>query len=96
MAEAGAGAVQTREKARLAEIIVKVNDLFTGELSDGDRPTYVTNVIKGKLLESKTSQQQAASSTKEQFVASPDLPKAQVETIMSALDVRHQTLDERG
>lgn len=84
MTEAGEGAVQAREKARLAEIIEKVNDLFTGELTDGDRLTYVTKVIKGKLLESKTLQQQAASNTKEQFAASPDLPKAQMDAIMSA------------
>jgi hypothetical protein len=49
--EAGEGAVQTREQARLAEII---EHLFTGELSDSDWLTYATNVITGRLLESKT------------------------------------------
>ena len=49
--EAGAGAVQEKEKARLAEIIEKVNDLFEGELTDEDKLVYVNNVIKGKLLE---------------------------------------------
>jgi type I restriction enzyme, R subunit len=34
---------------------------------------YVNNVIKGKLLESETLQQQAANNTKEQFANSPDL-----------------------
>ncbi len=95
MTEAGEGAVQAREKARLAEIIEKVNDLFTGELTDGDRLTYVTKVIKGKLLESKTLQQQAASNTKEQFAASPDLPKAQMDAIMSALDA-HTTMSTQA
>ena len=49
--EAGAGSVQAKEKARLAEIIERVNDLFTGELTEVDKLTYVTHVIKGKLLD---------------------------------------------
>lgn len=89
VAEAGSGAVQEREKARLAEIIEQVNDLFTGELTDTDRLTYVTQVIKGKLLESPVQQQQAWSNTKEQFAASPDLPKAHEEAIMAALDAHN-------
>ena len=84
--EAGAGAVQEREKARLAEIIEKVNDLFTGELSDTDRLTYVTGVIKGKLLESAVLRQQARSNSKQQFAASPDLPKVHQDAIIAALD----------
>lgn len=32
-----AGQVQEKEKAYLAEIIAKVNDLFDGELSDDDQ-----------------------------------------------------------
>lgn len=86
ISEAGAGAVQDREKARLAEIIEKVNDLFTGELSETDRLTYVTSVIKGKLLESAVLRKQAQSNTKEQFAASPDLPRANQDAIMAALD----------
>jgi type I restriction enzyme, R subunit len=34
---------------------------------------YVNNVIKGKLLRSRTVQQQAANNTKEQFGHSPNL-----------------------
>ena len=78
--------MQAKEKAQLAEIIERVNDLFTGELTDTDRITYVTSVIKGKLLESPVLRQQAQSNSKEQFAASPDLPKAHQEAIMVALD----------
>ena len=35
--EAGSGSAQDREKALLYEIIVKVNGLFEGELSDQDK-----------------------------------------------------------
>ena len=51
MEGAGSGQVQEKEKAYLAEIIAKVNDLFDGDLSDDDQLIYINNVIKGKLLE---------------------------------------------
>jgi type I restriction enzyme, R subunit len=70
----------------LREIIEKVNDLFEGDLSDEDMLVYVNNVIKGKLLESETLRQQAASNTKEQFANSPDLKSELLNAIMGALD----------
>ena len=84
--EAGSGSVQEKEKALLAEIIEKVNDLFEGELTDQDKLVYVNNVIKGKLLESETLQQQATNNTKEQFANSPDLKTELMNAIMGALD----------
>lgn len=84
--EAGSGSVQEKEKALLAEIIEKVNTLFEGELTDQDKLVYVNNVIKGKLLESPTLQQQAANNTKEQFANSPDLKTEILNAIMGALD----------
>jgi type I restriction enzyme, R subunit len=68
------------------EIIEKVNDLFEGDLTDEDKLVYVNNVIKGKLLESETLQQQAANNTKEQFANSPDLSTELLNAIMDALD----------
>ena len=73
LTETGSGAVQEKEKALLAEIIAKVNDLFEGELTEDDKLVYVNNVIKGKLLESDILVQQATNNTKEQFANSPDL-----------------------
>ncbi len=86
LTEAGSGSVQARERAMLAAIIEKVNDLFSGELSDQDKLVYVNSVIKGKLLESKTLQQQAANNTKAQFANSPDLTTAITNAIMGAFD----------
>ncbi|MEZ6093114.1 MAG: hypothetical protein R3C03_02585 [Pirellulaceae bacterium] len=86
MQEIGAGEVREKEKAFLKEIIAKVNDLFTGELTDDDKLVYVNNVIKGKLLESEVLIKQAASNTKEQFSNSPDLSKELTNAIISALD----------
>lgn len=84
--ESGSGSVQEKEKAQLAEIIQKVNDLFQGELTDQDKLVYVNNVIKGKLLESETLRQQAANNSKEQFANSPDLKTELLNAIMGALD----------
>jgi type I restriction enzyme R subunit len=87
--DAGSGSVQDKEKARLNEIIEKVNDLFDGELTDQDKLIYVNNVIKGKLLESETLQQQATNNTKEQFANSPDLKTELLNAIMGALDAHN-------
>ena len=49
----------------------------------------------GKLLESETLMQQAASNSKEQFANSPDLKMALVHAIMDALDA-HQTMSSQA
>ena len=87
--EAGSGSVQEKETARLNEIIEKVNNLFDGDLTDQDKLVYVNNVIKGKLLESETLQQQATNNTKEQFANSPDLKTELMNAIMGALDAHN-------
>lgn len=85
LAEIGSGAIQEKEKARLAEIIAKVNDLFEGDLTDDDRLVYVNNVIKGKLLESEELMVQARNNTKAQFANSPTLSKEIMNAILDAL-----------
>jgi type I restriction enzyme R subunit len=45
--------VQDKTKIALAELIAKVNDLFEGDLTPGDKLVYVNDVIKGKLMESE-------------------------------------------
>jgi type I restriction enzyme R subunit len=90
MTEAGTGQVQDKQKALLDEIIAKVNDLFEGELTDGDKLSYV-HVIKEKLLESELLQQQAVSNTKEQFGNSPDLASEQSNAVIDSLDA-HTTM----
>jgi type I restriction enzyme R subunit len=84
MREAGSGSVQEKEKALLSEIIARVNDLFGGDTTDGDKLVYVNSVLKGKLLESEVLTQQASSNTKEQFANSPDLATEIVNAIMDA------------
>lgn len=64
--EAGTGKAPTDEEKKLAEIVEKMNDLFSGNLSEADMVGYVTT-IKGKLLESETLKEQAASNSEQQF-----------------------------
>jgi type I restriction enzyme R subunit len=95
VSEAGSGAVQERERARLDAIIEKVNALFEGELTDHDRLLYVDTVLKSKLLESKTLREQAASNTKEQFATSPDIDTELLGAVMAALDA-HTTMSTQA
>jgi type I restriction enzyme R subunit len=82
--DAGSGSVQEREKALLAEIIAKVNDLFEGDLTEGDKIVYVNHVLKGKLLESPTLMQQAQANTKKQFAESPNLDQEFMNAVMDS------------
>ena len=91
----GGGGVQDKDKVELAEIIAKLNELFVGELGDNDKLPYVCSVIRSKLMESTTLQQQAAANSKEQFTNSPDLNKALLDAIIGALDA-HQLMSTQA
>jgi type I restriction enzyme R subunit len=84
--EAGSGGVQEKEKAHMAELIEKLNDLFGAETSDQDQLRYVNGTILGKVAESATLQQQAANNTKEQFAISPDLHTELKNAIIASYD----------
>ena len=95
LTETGTGAVQDKEKARLAEIIEKVNGLFEGELTDEDQLVYVNDVIKTKMLESDELVTQATNNTKAQFAASPTLSAELMNAIMDAL-AAHTTMSKQA
>lgn len=93
--ETGSGSIQEKQKALLAEIVAKLNDLFQGDVTDDDQLIYVNNVIKGKLMESETLAEQAANNTKEQFANSPDLSKAILDAIIDAFEA-HTTMSKQA
>jgi hypothetical protein len=93
--EEGRGQVQEKQRAWLAEIIARVNELFEGDLTDQDKLVYVNDVLKGKLLESETLKEQASSNTKEQFANSPDLKAELMNAIIGALDA-HTTMSSQA
>ncbi|MCS3497479.1 type I restriction enzyme R subunit [Bradyrhizobium japonicum] len=95
LSEAGSGSLQEKEKARLDEIIAKVNDLFEGDLTEDDQLVYVNNVIKGKLLESHELIVQAANNTKAQFSNSPTLSKEIMNAVMDAF-AAHSTMSKQA
>ena len=93
--EPGSGQVQDKTKVALAELIAKVNDLFEGDLTPGDKLVYVNDVIKGKLMESEKLAEQALNNTKEQFDNSPDLDKELEGAIINALEA-HSAMSKQA
>ncbi|ABN76963.1 type I restriction endonuclease subunit R [Cereibacter sphaeroides] len=94
MTETGSANVQDKEKALLSQIVAKLNDLFTGDLTDNDQLSYAMTV-KGKLLENTTLAQQAANNHKEQFGNSPNLMNALMDAIIDALDA-HSAMSKQA
>ncbi|MDP2820495.1 MAG: type I restriction endonuclease [Polaromonas sp.] len=85
--EAGSGMVQEQQKVYMAELIEKLNELFGNETTDNDQLSYVNGTIFGKVVESGTLRQQAASNTKEQFANSPDLKTELQNAIMESYSI---------
>jgi len=84
--EAGSGMVQEQQKVYMAELIEKLNELFGNDTTAQDQLSYVNGTIFGKVVESSTLKQQAASNTKEQFSNSPDLKTELQNAIMESYD----------
>jgi type I restriction enzyme, R subunit len=83
--EAGTGTVHDPEMVALAEIIEKINDLFSGDHPDSSVRSVVTHV-KDRLEESETLQQQAQNNSLAQFSASPDLHNEFLTAVIGAMD----------
>jgi type I restriction enzyme, R subunit len=90
----GTGSVQEKEKALLAEIIARVNDLFGGDTTDGDQLSYVTT-LRDKMLESEALVTQAANNTKAQFDNSPTLRDELMNAIIDAFEA-HASLSKQA
>lgn len=83
MTETGSASVQDKEKALLSEILNRMNDLFTGDLSDNDQLAYVT-AVRASLLDNSELARQAQNNQKAQFASSPLLSPALTEAIIAA------------
>ncbi|KMO43594.1 Type I site-specific restriction-modification system, R (restriction) subunit and related helicase [Methylobacterium tarhaniae] len=90
----GSGSVQEKERALLADIIARVNDLFGGDTTDGDQLSYVT-ALRDKMLESETLMTQAANNTKAQFDNSPTLAAELMSAIIDAFEA-HTSLSKQA
>jgi type I restriction enzyme R subunit len=94
MTEIGSGSVQEKEKALLAEIIERVNDLFGADTTDGDQLSYVTT-LRDKMLESDALVTQAANNTEAQFANSPTLKDELMNAIIEAFEA-HSSLSKQA
>ena len=83
--DVGSGQLQDRQKQSLGEIIRALNDLFEGELTDGDRVAFAESV-RTKLMESATLRAQAAANTAEQFANSPNLRDELLNAIIATME----------
>lgn len=82
--EAGTGSVKDPELVALAEVIDKINDLFSGDHPNSSVKNVVTHV-KERLEESETLQQQAQHNSLAQFSASPDLHSEFMSAVIGAM-----------
>ncbi len=94
MSEAGSASVQDKEKALLSQIVQKLNDLFTGDLTDNDQLSFLMT-LKGKMVESNTLAKQAGSNQKGQFSNSPALEPALQDALIKALDA-HSAMSKQA
>ncbi len=85
VAEVGSGQVQEKHKERLLAIIQALNDMFEGELTDGDLVTYAESV-QSKLMESEVLRAQAEANTKAQFDNSPSLREELINAIIATME----------
>lgn len=94
MTGVGSGSVQEKEKARLAEIIERVNDLFGADTTEGDQLSFVST-LRDKMLESETLITQAANNTGAQFANSPTITGELMNAIIEAFEA-HASLSKQA
>ena len=92
--EAGSGQIQDPHKKLLGEIIEALNDLFEGELTDGDKVSFFEG-LKTKMMESDTLRAQAAANGEAQFANSPSLQDELLKALMDAM-AAHQAMSTQA
>lgn len=92
VSEAGTGVAVDDEKKRLSEIVAKMNDLFSGEISEADFLGSLTT-WKGHLLADKTLAVQAKANTEEQF-AMGSFKDAFMDVVIDAQDAQNSIADQ--
>lgn len=87
VSEAGSGVGHDPARAKLQEIIARMNEVFEGEVTEADALTFAYGV-RDKMLESPVLQQQAQHNSKEQF-ALGDFQQALTDAVLDSLDSYH-------
>ena len=92
VSEAGTGVAVDDEKKKLSEIVAKMNDLFSGEISEADFIGAVTT-WKGRLMADETLAEQAKANTEEQF-AMGSFKDAFMDVVIDAQDAQNNIADQ--
>ncbi len=83
----GSGVPRDPEKAKLAELIEQLNDLFSEEnLTEADKVGLFQHVA-GKMMENDEITGQARANTKAQFIHSPTIGTVMVDAVIAAMDI---------
>lgn len=82
----------SEDEVALREIVEKMNDLFSGNLTEADLVGYVTTVT-GKLLENDRLADQAANNTEEQF-ALGDFPDILMDMVIEGQEAHNAIADQ--
>jgi len=82
---AGSGKARDPDMVPLAEVIEKINDLFSGDHPESSVKAVITH-IKDRLEESETLQQQARTNNLQQFSASPDLAQEFTAAVLGSME----------
>lgn len=92
VSEAGSGKAKTDEDAKLADIVGKMNDLFSGDITEADFIGALT-AWKGHLLANETLEEQAKNNTEEQF-AMGDFKDVFAGIVIDAQDAQNNIADQ--
>lgn len=89
----GSGAARDPKFARLAEILGRINELFSDEdFSESGVQSWVEGVVT-VLVENPQLRTQAAANTRTQFVESPDLNDAVTDAVLSNQDTSNRIVE---
>ena len=92
MSDAGTGGAPADERKELGEIVAKMSDLFTGEVTEADFIGLVTT-WKGHLMASEALAEQPKNNSKEQFSMS-DFKDAFMDVVIDAKDAQNSIADQ--
>ena len=92
LTDAGTGGAPEDERKELREIVGKMNDLFSGHITEADFIGAVTT-WQGRLMTSEKLAAQAATNTEEQF-AMGDFPKEFMDVVIEAQDAQNHIADQ--
>lgn len=89
----GTGVTHDPRMMRLAEVLAKINDLFSSEdFTPAEQQSWVEGLVT-VLMDDDTIRAQAGANTRKQFVESPDLTEAVTDAVIGNQTSHHKMAD---